>query len=264
MNSEALSANGTFETAAEQPDFVADRFARIGVVALATEMTMEPDLVALLPETARLHVSRVVFANPTTPENLRAMAPHIAGSADLILPGVPLAALGFGCTSGSVTIGDGAIDAAFASVRPGVPVTAPARAGVAAFKALGVSRIAVMTPYLAETTAPLVSYFEAAGIEVVRAFGLGVADDRDIARISPEDIAEAAAYADHADAQALFLSCTALGALPLIDDLEARLGKPVVSSNLALGRALCDLAGLPMAATAPGALSRLPPGATCR
>ena len=58
--------------------------------------------------------------------------------------------------------------------------------------------------------------------------------------------------ADHPQAQALFMSCTALPALGLIDRIEARLGKPVISANQALFWAMLDQAGI--AATGPGRL----------
>lgn len=233
-----------FTTAASPPLLAPDQRLRLGVVVLATDLTIEADLAALMPAQAALHVSRVAYVNPTTPDNLRAMGPHLAASAGLILPGLPLAGLGFGCTSGSVVIGHDRIDAAFASVRPGVPVSTPARAAVAGLRHLGVQRVAILTPYLPETTAPVVAHFAAAGLEVVRALGLGLADDRDIARVDPAEIIAAARAADDARAEALFISCTALPVLALIPQIEAMLGKPVLSSNQALGWALLRGAGL--------------------
>jgi len=221
----------------------ADDLLRLGLVALATDLTLEHDLASLLPDTMRLHVARVPFANPTTPENLAAMAPDIAAAADLLVPGVPLAAIGFGCTSGAVIIGDDVIARAIGAVRPGVPVFTPAGSAVQGFRHLGVRRIALLTPYLPQTTAPMVEYFASAGFDVVQTVGLGMADDRDIARVSPGAIRAATRRADHPQAEALFISCTALPVLPLIPALEAELGKPVVSSNQALGWAMLVAAG---------------------
>ncbi|HHX89754.1 MAG TPA: ectoine utilization protein EutA [Paracoccus sp.] len=225
---------------------------RMGLVALATDLTLEHDLHALLPEAVRLHVTRLAYANPTTPENLRAMAPGIAAAADLLVPGADLAAIGFGCTSGAVVIGDAAVGAAIGRVRPGVPVCAPASAAVQGFRHLGVRRIALLTPYVAQTTAPVAAYFAQAGLRVVSTHGLDMADDRDIARLPPAAIAAAARHADHPRAEALFVSCTATPVLPLIPTLERALGKPVLSSNQALGWAMLAAAGL--VAPGPGRL----------
>lgn len=229
------------------PPLLPERAAtRLGLVALSTDMTIEGDARALLPTDAALHVSRIRFANPTTPGNLLAMGPRLGAAADLLVPGQPLAAIGFGCTSASSLIGDETVAEAIGAVRPGVPVMTPTRAARQALEALGIRRIALLTPYLPETTAPMIAYFAAAGLEVVQAHCLGFADDRDMARVVPEAILAAAETADHPQAGALFLSCTALPALPLVDALEARLGKPVLCSNQALFWAMLSLAGLPM------------------
>ncbi|MEL6210589.1 MAG: ectoine utilization protein EutA, partial [Pseudomonadota bacterium] len=49
---------------------------RVGVVALSTDMTLEWDAARILPHDRMvLHVSRIAFENPTTPENLARMGP---------------------------------------------------------------------------------------------------------------------------------------------------------------------------------------------
>ncbi len=234
------------------PLYPTSGLARLGLISLATDLTIEEDIRSLMPETARLHVSRVAYANPTTPENLRAMAPDIAASADLILPGIPLGAIGYGCTSGAVVIGDDALAASIGTVRPGIPVRTPPRAAVEGFRALGVRRISLLTAYLPQTTAPMADYFRAAGFDLVRVEGMGIADDRDIAMVPEPDLLAAARAADDPDAEAMFIACTALPVLPLIERIEAMLGKPVVSSNQALGWAMLQAAGL--SGPGPGAL----------
>lgn len=243
-----------FTTTSSPPALSPDQTLRLGAVVLATDLTIEGDLAGLMPQGAALHVARIAFDNPTTPENLRAMAPRLTAAADLILPGLPLAALGFGCTSGGAVIGDAAIAQAVGRVRPGVPVCAPAQAAVRGFEHLGARRIAVLTPYLPQTTAPVLDYFTAAGLEVVHALGLGLADDRQIARVAPQAILAAARQADAPGAEALFISCTALPVLALIPQIEAALGKPVLSANQALGWAMLRAAGV--AASGPGQLFR--------
>ncbi|KPQ07112.1 MAG: maleate isomerase [Rhodobacteraceae bacterium HLUCCA12] len=225
---------------------------RLGLVALSTDMTLEHDLAGFLSEDLRLHVSRLAFANPTTPENLRAMAPGITAAADLLVPGVDLAAVGFGCTSGAIINGDGAVAAAIGAVRPGVPVCTPSDSAVRGFRDLGVRRIALLTPYVEPTARPVADYFETAGIEVVQLTSLDMEDDRDIARLSPAVIRAAVLRADHAGAEAVFISCTSTPVMPLIPALEAELGKPVVSSNQALAWAMLAVAGLSV--PGPGAL----------
>ena len=225
-----------------------DDLHRFGLVALATDLTIEGDAARLMPQGTRLHVTRIAFENPTTRENLLATGPRLRAAVDLLVPGVGLKGIGFGCTSASAVLGDriGALTGERA------PVTTPAGAALRGFRALGVARVALMTPYLAATTDLVGDHFQASGIEVLRRSSMGHADDRDMAMLGAAEIVEMAEASDHPEAQALFLSCTALPALDLIDALEARLGKPVLTANQALFWAMLDEARIP--ATGPGAL----------
>jgi len=232
--------------------------ARLGIIVLATDLTSERDAAHLIPgDRAAVHVTRILFHNPSTPENLARMAPELTGAADLILPGITLSAIAFSCTAASVEIGDAAIAGAINAARPAVPVVTPPDAAVAGFAALGVRRIALVTPYLVETTEPMAAYFVRRGLDLVSAHCLGIADDRDIARVSDDTIIEAAVAADHPDAEGIFLSCTALPAVGVIAAIEARLGKPVISSNQAFIWQLLRHARITPPAHAPGRLFAL-------
>lgn len=232
---------------------------RLGVIALATDLTFERDAARLIGwDEATVHVARIPFENPTTPDSLRAMGPRIAAAAGLLVPGADLAAVAFACTAASVTIRNAVVRAAIAEVRPGVPVLTPSSAGVAALRALGARRIALLTPYLAETTAPMVGFFEAAGFSVVRVGCFGLADDRDMARLDHDSLIEAAVTLDGPDVEAVFLSCTAMPSLEVIEAIEARLGKPAVGSNQATLWAMRALAGLPAGPRGVGRLLSLP------
>lgn len=222
----------------------ADPLTRFGLIALATDLTTEGDAAQLMPAGTQLHVTRIAFDNPTTPENLRATGPRLRAAAALLLPGVALAGIGFACTSASAVLGP---DLAGMIDRPGVPVSTPTSAAVRALKTLGLDRIALMTPYLPETTAPVAEYFAREGIAVPNRHSLGFADDRDIARLSDQAMIEAALAVDHPKAQALFLSCTAMPALRVIPRLEAMLKKPVLSANLVLFWDMLDQARIPAA-----------------
>jgi maleate isomerase len=223
----------------------ADAPPRLGLLLLATDLTTERDVARLIgPGAAAVHATRVAFDNPTTPETLRAVMPRLGAAAALLVPGVGLRAICFSCTAASVVIGEAAVEAAVAAGRPGVPVVTPIGAARAALARLGVRRIAILTPYIPETGWPVVAHFAAQGFEVVGARHMGLEDDRDIARVSEEAIVEAACVADVPEAEALFVSCTALPALGCVARIEATIGKPVVTSNQASIWAMRRLAGL--------------------
>lgn len=264
--SEALTSIETRVSPSAAPVVLdpAGAVAKLGLIALSTDLTIERDFAAALPsDRAGVFAARVLFENPTTPENLRKMAPRIGDAAALILPGEDLAAICYGCTSASVVIGDAAVAAEIHRVRPGVPVVTPASAAIEAFGALGARRIAVLTPYVLETSIAIAGYFERAGLDVARLECLGLADDRDIGRVSAATIRAAAARIDTSDVDALFLSCTALPAFALAAELEAATAVSVVTSNQACAWALAGHAGLSIAPAYGGRLFGKPyPGRT--
>jgi maleate isomerase len=120
---------------------------RIGLVILATDHTSEPDFARMVAsEDIGIYVARIHYANPTTPENLRAMQPSLTSGAALILPGEPLDAIMYSCTSASVVIGDDEVAAAIRKAKPGVRVVTPTAAAVLGLKAFEAKRISVLTP----------------------------------------------------------------------------------------------------------------------
>lgn len=218
--------------------------ARFGLIALATDLTSERDLYRQLPqEHVSIHVTRVAFENPTTPENLRKMAPHLTEAAQLLAPLQPLKAVCYSCTAASVAIGDDPVRASIHAGMGEIPVVTPSAAARTAFAALGVRRIAVLTPYTVETTKPMAAYFISHGMELSNVACLGLEDDRDMARVSDRTILNAALAVDTADAEAVFLSCTGLPAINVIAELEQRTGKPVVTSNQASAWMMARLGG---------------------
>lgn len=225
-----------------------DRLNRFGLIVLGTDLTIEGDAARLMPPDCRLHVTRIAFENPTTAENLRQTGPRLRDAGALLVPGVALKGVGFGCTSASAVLGQGVQKA----LGGRAPVSTPTSGALRGFAALGVTRVALMTPYLPQTADLVGDHFAAHGLEVVSRRSMGRADDRDMALLPEAEVMAFALAADHPDAQALFMSCTALPALGLIDRIEARLGKPVISANQALFWAMLDQARIP--ASGPGRL----------
>ncbi|UYN98603.1 MAG: aspartate/glutamate racemase family protein [Devosia sp.] len=236
--------SGTEITQTSRPQLDGERdHARFGLIALATDLTTEGDFRRMMPAKTAVHTSRIPFENPTTPENLRRIAPHLTEAAALLVPGVPLGAICFSCTSASATIGDDTVTGAIQSGRPGVPVVTPTGAALLAMSALNVARIAILTPYIKSTSEQVAGYFEARGLSVSRLSCFGLEDDREMARVSHRSIVEGALALDSTDAEALFLSCTALPAVGVVAEIEKLTGKPVITSNQASLWAMMRLGG---------------------
>src|SRR5206468_1669543 len=140
--------------------------AAIGLIVLATDQTMEHEFrhATNLPGVA-VYQSRLYNSNDITPETLRAMQPLIAPAADLILPGMKLDVVAYGCTSASMTLGEETIFAEIRKVRPDSACTTPITAAFAAFAVLGAKRIGVLTPYSPAVNRPARVYLEGRGME---------------------------------------------------------------------------------------------------
>ncbi|WP_439886770.1 maleate cis-trans isomerase family protein [Pseudomonas sp. MBLB4123] len=221
-----------------------DGHVRIGLVQLASDFTLENEWRQLLGERVELYSTRTPCSPTVTPDGLRSMAQGLSQSSALLVPGLPLDVLAFGCTSGSMLIGEQEVSRLINQAHPGVPVTNPWSAVKAALRGLDARRIAVLTPYIGEVNYPIYQGLQQAGHEVA-AFGtFGVLEDAEIPRIPEAAIEQAARellIGQRVDA--LFLSCTNLRTLGLLDELEHSLGLPVISSNQALFWHALQLAG---------------------
>jgi maleate isomerase len=221
---------------------------RLGLVALATDLTIESDLAAVTGTgEVGVFTTRVTYDNPVTAATLKAIAPRLEAAADLILPGERLDAIAFGCTAASAAIGDARVGAALTARRPGLPWVTPTSGLLAACAALGVRRLAVLAPYGEAVSRDLARYLACRGLTIAAMTWLGVDDDRKIARITPAAITAAAERALVPGAEALFCSCTGLRAARLAPALEARLGVPVLTSNQVLLWQALRLAGAEIA-----------------
>lgn len=207
---------------------------RIGLIALATDFNSEQDLRRMYPDGVEMFTNRVLNSNPVTMQNLRNMAGDISRAAAGILPTIQLDAMIYGCTSGTVANGADNIEKLIQQNNPGVPVTNPVTAALAAFDHFSAKRISILTPYTREVNDEMACFFSDNGIEVLNIAGFGYDSDLEMTGISPQAIAQAAESVCQEDADLLFVSCTAIRTSLVIDQIEKTISKPVVSSNQAL------------------------------
>jgi maleate isomerase len=217
---------------------------RVGLIILATDHTTEVDFQRMVAShRIGVYVTRIPYANPVTPENLRAMQPSLTAAAALILPDEALDVVMYSCTSASVVIGDDEVEKAIRAAKPEARVITPTAAAVSGLKAFGARHISVLTPYTIDTSQPMAAYFTDLGFTIDRFTCLGLTDDREMARIAPEELVAFAREAMSPDSDALFISCTAVRAAGVVAGIETAIGKPVVTSNLATAWACLRLCG---------------------
>jgi maleate cis-trans isomerase len=237
--------------------------AAVGVILPSANTVMEPELARLAPEGVTFHAARTPVRGLPSQASLDEMAQGTEAAAlDLVSAEVDL--ILYGCTSGSFMT-----DAAHLTARltglTGIPATTTAAAAIAALRELGVRRVALSTPYRQFITDGEAAWLEAEGFAVSSALGLDMGaterERRGINRIPPEACYRLGRAADRPDADALFLSCTAMASLPVVAALERDLGKPVVTSNLASAWHALQLLGLGHSLAWPCRLSATAPEA---
>lgn len=228
--------------------------AAIGLIVLSTDATIEAEFARLFAEDGvALRHARIPMADAVTPETLDAMADRLTETAALLPPG--LDAIAYACTSASTVIGSDRVAALIQAAHPGVAVADPIASVEEALRALRAKRIGFVTPYTADVSAAMRGRLEAAGFAIAAFASFEEGDDPTVARITEASTLRAVrAVGFESEIDAVFVACTNLRTLGIIEAAENALGRPVVSSNLALAWALRKLAGLPPHASAPGLL----------
>ena len=141
-------------------------------------------------------------------------------------------------------IGSDNIAAAIQEIHPHTPVSDPLEAALAACHRLQVRRLGFITPYIESVSQGLREHFENAGLEIGVFGSFGTKEERVVAKISEASILQAILQMGDKEAiDAVFVSCTNLRTLSILNEAEEKIGKPVLSSNQVLAWRLLRLAG---------------------
>jgi len=220
--------------------------ANIGLVVLSSDQTIEHEFRMLLdlPGVAVYH-SRLANENEISRENLRKMESRITGATELLLPGLHMDVIGYGCTSASMELGEEHVIGLMKAARPESRCTTPITAARSAFRQLGVRTIALLTPYDDAINEHVRQYLEARDVRVPAMGTFNVGDDRRACRIDPASIRDAAIELGRRQpVDGVFVSCTSLRVAGVIEEIERALGKPVTASNHAMAWHSLRLAGV--------------------
>jgi maleate isomerase len=233
---------------------------RLGLIVLQSDEVIETEFRRLLDlEGVSILHSRVPSGREVTPETLTLMEAELPAAVRLLPPGLPFDVVAYACTSGSTVIGEARVAAAIHQVIPGVAVSNPLSGAKAALKALGLRRIGFVTPYVAAVSGAMRDNLVEAGFEIGAFGSFEVAEDGIVARMTPACILAAILRVGAAsDCEGVFVSCTNLRTAGILEEAEARLGKPVVTSNQALAWHMLRLAGRPEPLAGRGRLFTLP------
>ena len=218
-----------------KPYFIKKTIPKVGLIVLATDSMIEKDFLKVFNEVAAdLFINRITNYNPVTADNLNKMVDNITSVTENILPGEKVDCVVYGCTSGTIVSGYDNIKKKINLAKPNASVTAPSTAALNALKKKNINKISIVTPYTKSVNDDVVNFFKNNNIEVTSNIYFDIESDVDIGKVDQDKLFEILSEIDHKNAEALFVSCTSLPVLNIIEKLEKKLNMIVLSSNQAL------------------------------
>ncbi len=219
--------------------------ARLGIIYTSSSTIMESEFYAMAPRGVSAHTTRIFLGKVTAEELVK--TGERAVEAARLLATAPLNSIVFGCMSGSFLMGpgyDAELSRELAEISQPIPVTTTTAATAEGLKALNVHKLVIVTPYTDDINERASEYFEAVGHRVLAIRGLQITTDLEMTQLPPERIYGLAKSAWTPDADGLLISCTSLRTIEILNELEADLGRPVVSANQASFWAALRMAGV--------------------
>jgi maleate cis-trans isomerase len=208
--------------------------ARIGVVYPGSGFLHISDFRKLAPEGVALGACGVPRHKDDSAEEMMKLDEHMLDAARIVAGNKP-DVISWMCTAGSFIKGPGYDKKLVADMEAatGIRCSTTSTAIMDAFRALGMKRIAMATPYPLDVNEIEKRFLEGNGFEVVSCDGLDLVDNNIITHLSPVVAYRLGKAVDVPEADGLFISCTGFDVLDVIDLLESDLQKPVVTSNQA-------------------------------
>jgi maleate cis-trans isomerase len=136
-------------------------------------------------------------------------------------------------TSASFVLGEAGIREQIAALENAlnVPASTTAMAFLHAIKAIGARRVAIAAPYPEDIALRFRVFLEGFNIDVVRHKSRGIFTAAEVGLLEKNDVIQFAVDNDHPDADVLLIPDTALHSAAWVGDIEAALGKPVLTAN---------------------------------
>ena len=205
--------------------------ARIGLIIPSSNRMVEQEMVRHTPPGVTAHIARLRMTGAHHAA-LDALLPHVE-AATQTLTDARCGVVAFHCTANSMS-GGMAGEARLLEVlaHAGAPLsTTTATAIRHAFDVLGARRIVLLTPYSAAVTEEEAEFLHSAGYEVLFARGFALKGSDEYCATPPQFWRDRAIEAARPDADAYLLSCANISVFPIIEEIEQKLDRPVVTSN---------------------------------
>ena len=207
--------------------------AKLGFILMSTDLAAESDFFDIAPNDVAIHITRLKTDDHTTNETLSKHIEFMADAASRIQPDTKPDVISYSCTSGSIVIGEENIKE---EIKKGAPYAIPmtlVTGVVDALEELKVKNLVVGTPYLDEINTKEAEFLINKGFSVLNIQGLNLTKGIEFGTVTPEYWIKFALEINEAAADAIFLSCGGIRSTEVIDRIEQKVGKPVITSNQA-------------------------------
>lgn len=204
---------------------------RLGLLVPSSNSTQEPEFAQMLPASVSLHSARMTLSRIDPDSTMKIVAEIEAESRKLSHAAVDL--IVFAATAPSTRLGKGTDAQLIKRIEEasGKPATTAATAMLECFAAMNVRRVALAAAWAEVTNKWVAAFLEAHGIEVVSQVAMGVVDNNEVGRLHPSTALEHGRKADRPEADAVFLACGNWWTAAIVEELEAAVKKPVLTTN---------------------------------
>ena len=225
----------TINSKLRKPSFDKGRHsrARLGFILMSTDLAAESDFFDISPKDVAIHITRLKTDDHTTNETLSKHIEFMADAASRIQPDIKPDVISYSCTSGSIVIGE---DRVKEEIKKGAPYAIPmtlVTGVVDALRELKVKNLVVGTPYLDEINTNEAEFLFNKGFSVFNIQGLNLTKGIEFGTVTPDYWIKFAEEINEESADAIFLSCGGIRSTEVIDQIEQKVGKPVITSNQA-------------------------------
>jgi len=220
--------------------------AKIGLIYIASSWIMEPEFYMMSSPGIITCTTRITLGNSVTEGSLRSLGDKACDAAALLAE-APMDVIALGCTSGSF-IGGNSYDLELIKKMEdasSVRCITTGRSVINALKKLDMKKISMLTPYTDDINRKAMAYLGENGIETVYCRGLGLVRDYDIDMVPLEKVKrEVLSLEGLSEGDGIFISCTGLKTVPLIEELEQKTGLPVITAVQATFWNSLEIAGI--------------------
>ena len=203
---------------------------KLGLIVPSWNTVMEYETQRMAVNGTSVHSMRISHTADTE-ENVIWMGTQVPAAAKL-LAHAKVDVICYGCTGGGFIKGQGYDQQLSEEIKAatGIPGTTTIVGVTDALRVFGATKVCFASPYEPWLNEKLRVFLGQSGFDVLAIQGLGTQAH---STIKPEEVEALVMSVDKPEADAIFISCTNFGTLDIIESLEKKLRKPVVTSNSA-------------------------------